>query len=369
MKNPFRYGIAVDDPYFVGREQETNDIKAVLTGGQSLVMYSPRRFGKTSLVLRLLKELRKEGYQTVYLDFFKVNSRSKFTQLYFNGIMSALPSWEKALRQVSGFLKSLRPGMSLDSMGNPSFTLQQANAQTYDITEVFDIPQKLAGDKPWIVVFDEFQDINKLNGETFEKEMRASLIHHDKVSYVFMGSQMHMLLNMFKQKRRAFYQFAGIFELRKINPEIIKDYISDRFATTDIQIAEEVPDQIIDLTQNIPHYVQYMASVLWELAKETNSIISSELLEKAVDRILINQQDYFYTMYDNLTAYQQKVLLAVNENGQKVLSLEFGSSFGLRSVSSTQRALERLQSDDIIEKDAAGFHFVDPFFSIWLKRL
>lgn len=78
MKNPFRYGIAVDEPYFIDREQEMKDYTTWLKSGQSIVVYSPRRYGKTSLILKLLKKFKKEGYHTIYIDLFKVTSRRRF---------------------------------------------------------------------------------------------------------------------------------------------------------------------------------------------------------------------------------------------------------------------------------------------------
>ena len=129
---------------------------------------------------------------------------------------------------------------------------------------MLDLPQKLAADKPWIVVFDEFQEVNKLNGDRFEKEMRASLIHHNKVSYIFMGSQTQMLLNMFTHKNRAFYQFAKILELKKIPVEIMQQYLIERFNQSGFTGIENVASSIIDTAENIPHYVQYLASSAWE---------------------------------------------------------------------------------------------------------
>ena len=83
IQNPFRYGIAVDDPYFIDREEEIKDFRRWLTSGQSLIIYSSRRYGKTSLILKLLKQLNAAGYKTVYIDFFKVYSRRRFIELYY----------------------------------------------------------------------------------------------------------------------------------------------------------------------------------------------------------------------------------------------------------------------------------------------
>lgn len=370
MKNPFRYGIAVDDPYFVNREQEICDFSKWLANGESLVIYSPRRFGKTSLILKVLNNLKDKGYRTVYIDFFKVHSRIRFVELYYDAIINAMPPWEKAMKKITNMVTNLRPVISLDQNGHPTVSVQSVDTSSVtNLSDVFDLPQKLAGTKPWIVVFDEFQEINNLNGESFEKELRASIIHHDKVGYAFMGSQMHMLLNMFTHRNRAFYQFGKIRELHKIDREIVCDFLVDRFEKSGFRPTKDICLKLIDLCNNIPHYVQYLASAVWEAGMENRVSINEDVLKAAVNKIVNNQNDYFFTLFENLTSYQQKVLKAIEVNGENILSSDYMERHRLKSTSSTQRAVERLVKDDIIEKLGNTYFFRDPFFKIWLQKM
>lgn len=369
-KNPFRYGIAVDDPYFVDREQEFSDLNRWLKSGQSIVMYSPRRYGKTSLMLKLLKNLKKQGYKTIYVDFFKVHSRLRFIELYYNGIFKLMPSWEKAIRRISSLTKTIRPVITVDQNGNPNVSVRvDSDSGKLNMDEVFDLPQKLATKKAWIVVFDEFQEVNKLNEDSFEKEMRASLIHHDKVSYVFMGSQMHMLLNMFTHRNRAFYQFGKIFELKKIPVEVQTNYLENRFETTGIKISPGICQKIVDVSNNIPHYVQYLASAAWEFSLENKNTLDDSVLSNAINTIVTNQIDYYLSYFEKLTANQQKILKAIHLENKHIFTTAYALRFQLSSISSTQRAIERLLKDGVIEKQASSYHFIDPFFKIWLERV
>jgi|APMed6443717190_1056831.scaffolds.fasta_scaffold51713_1 AAA+ ATPase superfamily predicted ATPase len=369
MNNPFRYGIAVDDPHFIDREQEMSDFAKWLKSGQSLVVYSPRRYGKTSLILKILKNLRDEGYNTVYIDFFKVSSRRRFAELYYAEIMKQMPSWEKALKKIAGLTKRVRPVVSLDNQGLPNISVKFENgAENEDLTEVFDLPQRLAEHKPWVVVFDEFQDITRLNGESFERELRASIIHHSKVSYVFMGSRMHILLNIFTHRNRAFYQFGKLYELKKIPADILANYLRKRFHSTGIKFEAAIFNQIIETCDAIPHYVQYLASGAWEEAQESNGILDQVILNKAINKIVMNQNDYFMNQYERLTAHQQRVLLAVCEESKNIYTSEFAERFHLNPVSSTQRSIQRLLKDGILSKNADSYNFNDPFFRLWLIK-
>jgi AAA+ ATPase superfamily predicted ATPase len=370
MKNPFRYGIAVDDPFFVDREQEMSDFSKWLKSGQSLVVYSPRRYGKTSLILKLLKNFRNEGYNTIYIDFFKVNSRRRFAELYYVELIKQMPSWEKAMRKIYAMTKKIRPLVSLDSQGLPNVSVRfEDGSGDADLTEIFDLPQKLADKKPWIVVFDEFQDIARLNGESFEKEMRAALIHHTKVSYVFMGSKMHMLLNIFTHRNRAFYQFGKITELKKIPSKILIEYIETAFKNTKTRITLGIANRIIEVCEAIPHYVQYLASGAWEEAQENNLLVDDAILEQAINKIINNHNDYFMKQFEELTAHQQRVLLAVCEENKNVFTSDFADKFHLLPASSTQRSLQRLLKDGVLTKSGDIYNFNDSFFRLWLKRL
>lgn len=367
MKNPFRYGIIVDEPFFIDREDEQKDITQWLTTKQSIVLYSPRRYGKTSLMLKLLNQFKKNGYNTVYVDFFKVHSKTKFVEIFYQEILKTLQPWEKAIKQINQFVKKIKPVISFGDDGNPLIGLQSSDSMS-DISEVFDLPQKLAKDKPWIVVFDEFQDVAKLNGDSFEKELRAALIHHDNVGYVFMGSQSNMLLNMFTHPNKAFYQFAKMMEIKKINKDIMVNYVADHFNSTNFNIKIDDAKSIVDIADNIPHYVQYLASAVWETAIESRQVYPNTI-QTAVSKILNNQQDYFSSMYQGLTPRQQKVLLALRSESEGIFTDKYKKKYNLSAVSTTQRAIERLIHLGMIEKESGSYQFSDPFFNAWLKTI
>ncbi len=244
----------------------------------------------------------------------------------------------------------------------------QSSDSISDISEVFDLPQKLAKDKPWIVVFDEFQDVAKLNGDSFEKELRAALIHHDNVGYVFMGSQSNMLLNMFTHPNKAFYQFAKIMELKKINKDLMIEYVSDHFNSTDFNINKNDAKNIVDIADNIPHYVQYLASAVWETTIESG-MINPNTIPTAVSKIINNQLDYFGSMYHGLTSQQQNVLLALSKESENIFTDNYKKKYNLSAVSTTQRVVERLIHLGIIEKESGSYQFPDPFFKAWLKSV
>jgi len=365
--NPFSYGKTVDAPFFYGRKTELEEVKLSMRNATNLIMYAPRRTGKSSLVIKALKDLEAEGHPTVYIDFFKVSSKEKFIELYARELMRPLSNWTKGLQWIQGLIRGIQPVMALDQVGLPELRLSIDPMQTARAFEdVINIPAKAKQEKCWIVVFDEFQEIEKLNGESFEKELRASFQHHRNASYIFLGSLRHMLLNMFSRKDRAFYNFGKVFRLQKPAEEESMAFLRERFQAGGYGISEALSRQIIGQTRNIPYYVQYLGAEIWESACLSNRK-PEEIYPQALSRLMINQADYFQGIRSQLTAFQVKLLTAMAQHGFGSYGSEFLQQYRLFPTSSIQKAYKRMIDLDILEKTDKQFCIADPFFELWMK--
>lgn len=99
-ENPFKYGQIVSGDYFADREKEIEEIKLDLLSGQNLIIYSPRRYGKTSLILKILEELRQRKLICIYVDLFKVFSKLRFAEVYSAGIAREISTRRRDFLQV-----------------------------------------------------------------------------------------------------------------------------------------------------------------------------------------------------------------------------------------------------------------------------
>ena len=370
--NPFKYGTIVEDRYFTNRKKEIARFKDDLSNGTNIILYAPRRCGKTSLIMKILSELKKDGVKTVYIDFFQVYSLDSFIQLYASKIMEISGfSVNKAIKSLKSYIRGIMPSIGLDDDGKPvlSFSYDSKIPKEYSLLDVLDLPKKLKNkNEKWAIVFDEFQEINRLNGEIIEKQFRSILQFHQDIGYVFMGSKTHMMLNMFADKRRAFYNIGKIQKLDKISAQEMMDYMKDRFQKGTFTFKQGIFGTVLAYTDNIPYYNQYLASQIWQVAKEEEkTVIDEEIVEKAVLRVLDNQADYYYTLFDQLTGYQRSVLHAFLQEQENIYSKEYTQKYGLSSVSSTQRAMKRLVELGIIEKIEDSHVFSDPFFPLYLR--
>lgn len=369
--NPFKYGTVVEDRSFINRKKEIAQIKDDLLNGNNIILYAPRRYGKTSLIKHILKDLKKSGVKTVYLDFFQVYSLENLIHLYASNIMANSGfSLKKIIKSLKTYIRGIMPSIGLDDGGKPilSLSYDAKIPKEYSLLDVLDLPKKLNGKKEkWVVVFDEFQEINRLNGEIIEKQFRSIIQLHSEIAYIFMGSKTHMVLNIFADRTRAFYNIGKIQRLNKILAQEMIDYMEKEFKRGDFTFKNGIFEKVLSYTDNIPYYNQYLASQIWQLAKDLEKTIDEELIEKAVNQILDNQSDYYYTLFDQLTAYQRSVLHAFLLEQENIYSKEYTQKYGLSSVSSTQRAVKRLIELDIIDKIENKHVFSDPFFPRYLR--
>lgn len=370
--NPFHYGNIVSGEYFYDRKEELLRITQTLKGGNNLMLYAPRRYGKSSLVAKALKELKMEGLTTVYIDFMSVYSRETFIKNYTTAIAEQQSSsFDKLVRKMAGFIKGIVPAISFDNLGNPSFTFSWVDGHDTEQTlkQTIDFPEKMStGNKRWIIAFDEFQEITKLNGESFEKILRSCIQHHKNVSYLFLGSRTHLLKDMFNNKNRAFYNAAMLMNIDTISDADSVVYLTQRFDKFNMVIDEATAHYLIKKVASIPYYIQFVAAEIWQqlMGDMGQKTITIQQVDTAINSILNIKADYYWELINKQTNYRKKVLYALSNAVDEVFSKSTAEKYRLGPVSTTQKALDTFIEEGMIERINNKYHFSDPIFKLFL---
>jgi len=366
--NPFYYGGAVKDSHFCNRVDEIKELSDDIRAGLNILIYAPRRFGKTSFVLKTLEKLEKdEDIKYIFLDIFHISTIDEFINIYFNAIAKSL---QKPTDKVINFFKSmvnLRPNINVnfDSMGNPSFSLALSGEDRMQTLEdVLNIPLHFAKDKKIVIVFDEFQQIATLD---IEAKLRSILqLHSDKISYIFMGSKKSILHNMFLDKNRPFYKSVKHFKIKEIQKDVWSEFITSNFIKTKKNIDTKYIDAIVNITKGFPYYTQQFAYELW--VKTLNSV-DDNIFDETLKTIIDREEDLFSIEWDNLTLNQQKALkIIIQKDGKNLYDEEYLVKYKLK-VGSFQTTLKGLVQKDIVDKIKNIYYLQDPLFEYWLKDI
>ncbi|MBU0559620.1 MAG: ATP-binding protein [Bacteroidetes bacterium] len=370
--NPFKYGQIVSGEYFYDREDELSRLKSTLIGGNNLVLYAPRRYGKSSLVNKVLTELKNEGFVTVYIDFMSIYSRELFIKNYSKAIAENEQNpIEKTAKKISKLIRGIIPTISFNSQGNPEFSFSWIDGaeKVETLEDLINLPEKFASSKKrWIISFDEFQEITKLNGESFEKILRSLIQHHKNVSYLFLGSRTHLLKDMFSNKNRAFYNSAMLMNLDTIDEKYSIKFLRKQFSKDKIKISTEVAEYLIEKSNAIPYYIQFIAAEIWQQVINKKEEIDKNHIDEAIKTIIELKSDYYWELTSKQTNYRKKVIRALCNSPNRIFSREITEKFNLGANSTTQKAINSFIEDGIIEQFNNKYEFSDPIYKLFLLK-
>src|SRR5438105_12041953 len=295
MDNPFVYGEVVPGEAFVDRETELDRLVADLGNGQKVFLISPRRYGKSSLIRRVLEALRRRGALTIELTVSSYSSYLAFLEGYARAIASVESKWDRARTWLTEAISSTRPeiryepkdtGVGRFSVAFPLVTT--ARDLNRLANEVFALPGKLATDRKRaiVVALDEFQAIDSFNGGSVEHALRAAAQHQRQVGYVFAGSEPSLMDKMIGP-RRPFYKAGPVMRLQKISPTIFGDFIEQRFMKTGMKPEPALAEAIVELAGNLPYDVQRLAHETWDdVRSKRGRKVTLEDLHGTVTRLL-----------------------------------------------------------------------------------
>ena len=376
MKNPFIFGDVVKGKYFTNREDEIKELTSDLSSGQNILLFSPRRYGKTSLIMKVLDNLKRGGIISIYVDLFRVTSVHTFIKVYTSAITKATAT---RLNEAVQFLKTnfpvIVPKIVIKTGGSAGFEFDFETARK-DIDrvleELYDLPQKMAikRKRQLVVIFDEFQEISTLN-LPIERNLRAKIQHHNKVVYCFMGSKRHLLDELFLDKNKPLYRIAKPVPLGKIKSEKFKGFIRSRFKSVNMAIDEHLIDKILKITVCHPYYTQQLCHEIFNvcLSKGKVHTITLKDIEAAKDRCISAQSYAYSTIWDGLAGKQKDLILALTLNPEaNIYSQEFLSKHELRTPATVQTAVKALEKKGLLERTNGAYSISDVFFVEWIKK-
>ncbi len=374
MANPFLIETLPPDSPFCNREEEIRRLVSAAESGTNIVLFSPRRYGKTSLALRVQAMLQKEGYVAVYCHLFGVDSVLDAASRIAGSILGAIHARESLLKKGKRFLqyfKTFRPVFRPSEEGISIAVESASEEKPMDLLErVLDELAEFSEKSGYRinVVLDEFQEISRLKESARIEGVMRGKIQGQPASFFFLGSRRGILLAMFSERKRPFFQSAIPMELPPLPHEETDSFLSGLFSKAGKQCSDELCAAISSKVQRHPYYVQRLAREVYDLGGET---ILAEDVDRAVKNVVDTERYAFEAVLSRLTVSQVRVIRTLAHFPVKeMLSGDFIGRCGL-PPSSVQFARNRLKTEDLIEqeKESGIWKVVDPVFAMWLKQL
>jgi AAA+ ATPase superfamily predicted ATPase len=373
--NPFRYGDVATGKYFTDRVRELDEVIADATSGQNIVIISPRRYGKTSLIFEAIRQLREQKMLIAYLDLFRSPTKDRFADLLAAAVFSGLINpVERALKDAVSFFQRLpiQPKVTIGPDGMPTFEFsasQRSRDIDRTIEELLALPGRIAAERHRgvAVVFDEFQEILSID-EHLPGLMRAVFQTQDDVAHVFLGSRRHLMQEVFTNQHQPLYKMAKPIVLRPIEPVAFSAFIRERFAETGLAIDDAAIRRVLAVTGGHPHDTQELCYFLWSLAQGGRlPSVGESTVSTALTQVLDAESAHYTTLWEALSAHQRLVLLALAAEPGAIFSESYRRAHRLGAASSVQRSLTRMVDRELVEVDETGAYVVaDVFFREWI---
>lgn len=370
--NPFITSGYAGAEYFCDRVQETHDLVHLLTNGNNLALISPRRLGKTDLMRHTFSQPEiRDNYYTFIIDIYATSSLADLVDKMGKAILDALkPMGRKAWEGFLSVLSSVRPGITYDQTGNPTWSLGLGTVLNPAITldEIFAYLR--SADRPCLVVIDEFQQITKYSDAAkVEAELRTYVQYCSNAHFVFSGSARHLMREIFNTSERPFYQSVTIVDLAPIPEPVYVAFCVEQFSKGGKLLAAGVAQEVYRRFEGVTYYMQKVMNILY-MRTNRGEECTVEQVDAALEYILDFSNNTYEDLMYQLPDKQRTILVAIAREGKvtAITSADFVKRHHLVSASSVNSAVKALLDKDLITQVRGEYSVYDRFLELWLKK-
>ncbi len=349
----------------VGRAVEVAALTDRAMNGRFVLLYAPRRYGKTSLIHKVAHNAAETNdLVVVMIDFLGVQTIEDLSNrlaVAFRHLPKT--AFANALRKKA----SRHPELSAEiGFAGASVSLGRGDRSAPQLfEELLRLPYDVATelDARVLMVLDEFQAVTEVaNAEAIIR----SVIQHqrDRLSYLFAGSEQSILTSMFGTQAAPLYGQAEQFRLGRLYNDELADLIEEKFEATGRAIGAAL-GPLLDTARGHPQRAMFLAHHVWE-ATPNGAEADLDVWESALDDALARSQHEFVAVEAGLEPGQRKTarLLAWHEPlygaAAGRLDLPKGTATGA-ALALEKRSLAWRPFNEELE-------LVDPLLAAWIRR-
>jgi hypothetical protein len=375
--NPFQFGRELSSGDLVDRKEDVAAVVEAMTEGGKLFLVGPRRYGKTS-ILRAASD-KVESRKGIVLRY----DAEAFTtlELLAGRIMSdtaakLTSTVEKAGQAIGEFFKSVRPTATYDGT-EQKWSVSLAGSPGRDtgaplLADVLDGVERAAkkAKKSVALVIDEFQKVITDGGPGAEAQIRAAIQRHERVGYVFAGSDTRLLADMTSDPRRPFYKLGDVRFIGALPRRDFVAFLEESFESGGVKLGVGAVDAMLGLADEVPYNVQLLAHACWdEIVARGESKLTAAKVREIRDSVALRNDPIYSQLWVSLTAPQQKALLALLRETSGPTSSAVTRKYAI-AVPTMQKALSALEAKGLVRNEPARggsqMRLEDPLFGAWI---
>ena len=364
--NPFVYSRPIAPDEIIDRDEETAKLLRWAVGGHYVRLYAPRKFGKTSLLGRVLRDgEREEGLIPIMVDLYGVLSIAdiavRIERAYAKELKGAVRT------RIDQFLQSTGLGLSLGAFGiSAKLQLDPRVDPLPALHSLLDLPLRL-GESGWhraLVVFDEFQDIVRVG-------------YMDALCAAISGIRARSPRTLLRLRARddaAALRGQGAAAVRRrgadapaLAPRRGDRRLRERAVPRLDRAAGEGFNPLLRTAKGHPQRAIYLAHRLWEEVPEGETA-TFEHWQRAHATALAELEPEFDAHWRSFGTSEQKALRAVLAGEGSPLRAAVLPQLEVEKTT-IHNAVQRLAATAEVELADRKYTIVDPLFAEWIDSL
>lgn len=361
--NPFRFSGPLPAEEMIDRDPEAEDLLALAAGRHSFRLVGPRRYGKTTLLRRILSAAEREGTATVLVDLQDVLSIAEIVVRIERGYDRLKGP---VRRHVESFFRSWNIGLSLGGGGFTAVLQRNPNVDAESVLiRLLELPAAMfdRDGTTSLIAFDEIQDVLAVPGA--DGKIRSVIQHQgEAATYAFAGSAPGVMQHLFADPRRPLLDQAVPRQLAPLPLDDVGDYVARRFDQSGRDVGSALAP-LLEFTRGHPQRSMMLAHYLWE--RTQRGVAADERAwVAALDQASADAAPLMRAIWRALSTNERRVARALAAAPGPLHSEETAAAVGIKR-SSIGKALESLVANADVIYERGKPRLTDPIFELWLR--
>ena len=371
------------DDEFYNRTRELVNIKNLLystsqSNPPEILFSGIRGVGKTVFLNKIKRDLDKEGYLVVLIDFsiaecYQRNNLSLNGLLkhYYNELIKEChkKGLNTITKEISKFFKTknfkLKDITIVKDIPIPIFAGEEDINKLNDF--ILELPQQIYENnqdklKGVIVMLDEFQIIKELGEylDSFLWMLRGHIQNHNNTAYIITGSMsLHdPLLQRIAGNDGVFGGRMLTQQLTPFDKDTVKNYLKEKMPT--LYFNEKSFERFYNCTNGSPYYVNTLANYLPENIELTDKIVIDtfdENLDQLLKKLLIT--------WEKLSNREKDIFIELMD--KKLKRKDLAEKMNVQS-GSLSNPLNKLLNLSLIKVNNGSYEINELLLKRWLKN-
>lgn len=337
------------------RTDEAQKLLDLVRQGRDVLVYGPRRLGKTSLLLHVEARLQEERL-VFHVDCTRKETDEEIAQVLLGQLSGLHGRWRRLWDWIKEHLEATRTRIVMAGK-TPRVELDLSQRSGRSIADAVQLIARVAesAGSDVAVVLDEWQ-VPLARNESISWQMRAVSQAHPCLQLVFSGSEPSLLLQMLDSRHKAY--FNGLVQM-PIQGIGVRDVIDD-LPRHGIHL---LPEAIALVARACGQTTLRLMEVLHRLQGEVGAAQARAAVDATVQ---LHSPDFERELARAKPGPQRRMLIGLaRDRPAHPTGHEFLGRHGIKTSATAHGILARLRQLDILDEEGA---FVDALFAWYLAN-